>query len=319
MPDAILSWEVNKMSTGKERVIAALKGQYTDAVPVSVMLGFLGAKLAGFTQREFLTDVNKCVKSQLTAYERFKPDTMYATFGTLVIPEALGNELEFPVESASRTKVRFLEDKANFSKLKIPDPKRDKRLPGYLEICERVNSAVTGSTVGSSCAGPWNLAAELRGLEQLIFDTIDDPDFVHNLMRFTTEVVNVVGSAVRETDIGLGIAEASASCSVISPKMYREFVKPYHQGLVDYFKERKTWLSLHICGYTDPIMEDLVSEGYSSLSIDSPSSLRKMVQVSQKKVTVVGNVSTILFAQGSKEEIEAAVKECLRIAAPGSR
>ena len=74
---------------------------------------------------------------------------------------------------------------------------------------------------------------------------------------------------------------------------------------------------MHICGYIDPIIEDLLDLGIGALSLDSPSSLKKMVEVSRKRIVLVGNVATSLFVNGTKEEIEASVKECIRVAAPG--
>jgi len=64
-------------------------------------------------------------------------------------------------------------------------------------------------------------------------------------------------------------------------------------------------------------MEDLLDVGIGALSLDSPSSLKRMVEISRKKIVVVGNVATTLFVSGTKEEIEASVKECIRLAAQG--
>jgi len=74
---------------------------------------------------------------------------------------------------------------------------------------------------------------------------------------------------------------------------------------------------MHICGYIDPIIEDLMNLGIGALSLDSPSSLKRMVEISRKKIVLVGNVATTLFVSGAKEEMEATVKECLRVAASG--
>jgi uroporphyrinogen-III decarboxylase len=41
-----------------------------------------------------------------------------------------------------------------------------------------------------------------------------------------------------------------------------------------------------------------------------------MVEISRKKIVVVGNVATTLFVSGTKEEIEISVKECIRAAGP---
>ena len=67
-----------KEYTGKERLAAALKGKYADGIPVSVIAGAVCAKLAGYTVREYITDVSKNIKSVLTFYEKFKPDTIAA-------------------------------------------------------------------------------------------------------------------------------------------------------------------------------------------------------------------------------------------------
>jgi uroporphyrinogen-III decarboxylase len=64
-------------------------------------------------------------------------------------------------------------------------------------------------------------------------------------------------------------------------------------------------------------MEDVMDLSIVALSLDSPSSLGKMVEISQKKIVLVGNVATSLFVSGTKEEMESAVEECIRVAAPG--
>jgi uroporphyrinogen decarboxylase len=138
-------------------------------------------------------------------------------------------------------------------------------------------------------------------------------------MRFTTEWVKISIAMVRETGVGIGMGEASASCSVISPKIYRAFIKPYHEEISNYFKERKLYVSLHICGYIDPIMEDVLETGIGMISIDSPSSLGKLVELAQGKAVIMGNVPTLLFAEGTKQQMEAAVKECVDTAAKGSK
>jgi uroporphyrinogen decarboxylase len=146
---------------------------------------------------------------------------------------------------------------------------------------------------------------------------MDDPTFVEELMKFTTEVTKILGSGILETGLSLGMGEAASSCSLISPTIYRRFIKPYHQEIVRFFREKKAGLSMHVCGFIDPIMQDLVDLGIVALSLDSPSSLKRMVEISQKKIVLVGNVATSLFVNGTKEEMEAAVQECIRVAAAG--
>lgn len=304
--------------TGRERIIAAFKREYADRVPTTVVLGLFQAKLANIPITEFLTKPDKLAESMLKSYTLLRPDSVIVYGDTYLEAEALGAEIGFREEGPPYLKKLLLEDKSALSRLNTPDPKSDKRLPYYLEAGERVLSSIKDAAVSGLLNGPWNIAMNLRGTQELIYDTVDDPDFVHELMRFTTQVVQRFGDAQRDVGLGISIADASASCSLISPQIYRVFVKPYHDELVAYFKQRKTGVSLHICGYIDPIMEDVVATGVSAISIDGPSSLKRLVEVSQKRIVVIGNVATELFSQGTKEQIEEAVKYCIEIAAEGS-
>jgi uroporphyrinogen decarboxylase len=141
-----------------------------------------------------------------------------------------------------------------------------------------------------------------------------DREYVYEMMEFTTKVAIAFGEAVRETGVGLTYSEPPASCSLISPKMYKAFIFPYHKQIIDHFKERRVSVGLHICGYTDPILEEMVATGASNISIDAPSNLAKAIQVAKGRAVVIGNVNTNLFFLGKREEMERAVRSCLEVA-----
>jgi uroporphyrinogen decarboxylase len=115
------------------------------------------------------------------------------------------------------------------------------------------------------------------------------------------------------------IGDPSAGMSMISPGVYREFVHPYHQQVVKAIHDRGARVVFHICGYVDPIMEDLVSLGVDGLSIDGPASLEKMFAVGRGKTTIIGNVDPMLFVEGTFESLEEKVKQCLQISQGGPR
>ena len=77
----------------------------------------------------------------------------------------------------------------------------------------------------------------------------------------------------------------------------------------------ETLIGLHICGLVDPIMKDIVNLGIDWVELDGPSSLKKMVEESQGKVIIRGNIGAEIFSEGTKEQIEEAVKECIEIGA----
>jgi uroporphyrinogen decarboxylase len=303
--------------TGRERIIAAMKRTYADCIPVGLMLGAFRAALLDCSLKEYWTDGKKLAEGTLLGYERFGHDAVEISWDIMMEAETAGAELEFRDDAVPQVKRYVLAEKKNLGKLTVPDPEKAGRYPLYLEACRNAARTLKGPNLAGTVTGPWTTATGLRGAQELIFDTVDDPGFVDDLMAFTTEVVKALGGKLLETGISVSMGEAACSCSLISPALYRRFVKPRHEELVRFFAAKKKGLSLHVCGYIDPIMEDLVSLGISALSLDSPSSLEKMIQVSRKKIALLGNVATTLFVQGTKEEIETAVKNCIRTAAPG--
>jgi uroporphyrinogen-III decarboxylase len=60
--------------------------------------------------------------------------------------------------------------------------------------------------------------------------------------------------------------------------MYRALVFAYHHQIVNHFKARKVGLGLHICGYADSILENMVKTGVTNISVDAPADFVMGVQ-----------------------------------------
>jgi len=305
--------------TGKHYMMSAIKRQYADRIPTTVLIGPFCSRLTSYTVRDILTDAQKSAEAHLAFFNQFKPDSVIVYNDIYLEAEAVGCQMEFPEDGISRPKSILLEDRSQLIKLRVPDPKKDARLPYFLELCERVSSEVKKTAaMGLGHSGPWNLAMHLRGAENLMMDTVNDPGFVHTLMGFTTEVVQTLGDTLIEAGFSPSIGEAYASCSLISPKIYKDFINPYHTKLCDYFQSKGAFLALHICGLIDPIMEDIIDTGISLFSLDAPSSLEKFVGLVGRKIVVMGNVPTTHFSTGTRDDMEAAVRHCIETGAEGS-
>ena len=306
--------------TGAKRISAAFKKTFTnenpkiDRIPAYLFTGQCNTQLIGASIRDFLLDPKVFVKAQVAAYERYKPDILLMMWDLLADVEAIGNELKFPEDSLCISTKYALEDKGKLSSLKLPDPTKDGRLPAYLEAVAETKKIIRDAIVSAVIAGPWTIAIGLRDATELIRDAIKDPDYVHELMQFCTQQSIRFAEAVISLGVGLGYSEAPASCSLISPKMYRTFVFPYHKQIVDHFKARKVGVGLHICGYADPILEDMVNTGVTNISIDAPTDLAKAVAATRGKAVLIGNLNTNLFFSGSRDQMKAAIINCINSA-----
>jgi uroporphyrinogen decarboxylase len=177
--------------------------------------------------------------------------------------------------------------------------------------CTETKDILSDAIVSAVIAGPWTIAMGLRGTTELIMDAMDDPDYVHELMGFCTQSAINLTEELAEIGVGIGYSEAPASCSLISPEMYRDFVLPYHKKIVAYFQEKKVGVGLHICGNADPILEDMLSTKASNISIDSGTDFGKAVEASRGRSVLIGNVDTNLFMAEGKDEMRQAIQSCI--------
>jgi uroporphyrinogen decarboxylase len=303
--------------TGGQRVSAAFKRTFSDQkpeldrIPSYLITGQYNTQLIDVSIREWLLDPKIFAKAQIASYERYQPDILLMMWDLLTDAEAIGNELKFPEDSLCISTKMALADKGKLSSLQIPDPTKDGRLPGYLEAVAETKKAVSDGIVSAVIAGPWTIAIGLRGANELIRDALKDPDYVHELMQFCTRQSISFAEAIIPLGVGLGYSEAPASNSLISPKMYRTFVFPYHKQIVDHFKARKVGLGLHICGYADPILEDMVNTGVTNISVDAPTDIAKAVAAARGRAVLIGNLDTNLFYSGSKDGMRRAIQHCL--------
>ncbi len=216
------------------------------------MLGQFASQLIGIRIKKFLMDKEKLVKAEIETYETYRPDLIIVMTHLLMEAEAMGNELKFPEDGVCISKKLALEDKEKLNSLSVPDPCKGGSFPDYLYACKMVKDAITDSSVVAIIAGPWTIAIALRGASELIRDAMKDPAYVHELMELTTEVAIRFGLAIPSTGAGMSLSEAPASASLISPKMYREFVFPYHRKIIGRLKEERTNCTLESEGMQIP-------------------------------------------------------------------
>jgi uroporphyrinogen decarboxylase len=311
--------------TGRDHVVAAYKRSFTDRVPVYPIVASFAGTLDGLSIEEYCTNPAKAVKAMLNYYDRYQPDVVLAYNDLAKEAEATGCRVKYSDYVVPSIESHVLqEDKGALARLEVPEPSRDARLPGFLELCEGMVAAKFPTALGAVAVGPWTIAMLMRNPEVMLLDTFEDPQFIHDLMRFTTEYCKRWGDAIVKTKIGLSFSEPTASISLISPDNYREFIAPYHKELVDHFKAKKVGLTTHICGTTYPIYEDLIACGFTTVSFDLDQQadpklhvdqLARFMAVTRGRAVAIGNVDATLFERASQAEIEAEVRRCVDAAA----
>jgi MtaA/CmuA family methyltransferase len=321
-------WDTEKGKatyTNRDRVVSAYKRSFADRVPVYPIVASFAGTLDGLSIEEYCTNVPKAITAMLHYYERYQPDVVLAYNDLAKEAEAFGCRVKYSDYVVPSIDQHVLQDdKGALARLAIPDPYKTARLPGFLEQCEALVKAKPPTAIGAVAVGPWTIAMLLRNPETMLLDTFEDPQFIHDLMRVTTDFCKVWGDAIAKTGIGLSFSEPTASISLVSPDNYREFIAPYHKELVEYFKAKKVGVTTHICGTTYPIFEDLLNVGFTTVSFDLDQQadpalyvdqLARFMEVAHGRAVAIGNVDATKFEKTSKDAMYADVKRCIDTAA----
>ncbi|MCI0548675.1 MAG: DUF169 domain-containing protein [Candidatus Rokubacteria bacterium] len=323
-------WDAEKGKvalTNRDRVVAAYKRSFADRVPVYPIVASFAGTLDGLSIEEYCTNPAKAITAMMHYYERYEPDVVLAYNDLAKEAEAFGCGVKYSDYVVPSIETHVLEDKAGLARLRMPDPYATARLPAFLEQCEALVKASPPAAMGAVAVGPWTIAMLLRNPETMLLDTFEDPRFIHDLMRVTTDFCKLWGEAIAKTKIGLSFSEPTASISLISPDNYRDFVLPYHRELVEHFKARKVGLTTHICGTTYPIYEDLIGAGFTTISFDLDQQsdpalhvdqLARFMDVAGGRAVAIGNVDATRFEKATREEMEREVVRCVQTAAARS-
>src|SRR5262249_35871685 len=126
----------------------------------------------------------------------------------------------------------LLADKTRLVSLKIPDPLAGGRMHNGIRAVALLKERVGQEKIVEGwIEGPIAEAADLRGINTVMMDFFDDPQFVRDLFAFVIEMeLRFAREQVAAGADMVGIGDAAAS--LVGPQIYREFVWPYEKQLI---------------------------------------------------------------------------------------
>jgi uroporphyrinogen-III decarboxylase len=173
--------------------------------------------------------------------------------------------------------------------------------------------------------GCWQDASCLVGIERLIMETYDDPDWVHALLQVLQRRKLVYTRSLKGAKydiIELGGGDASAT--VISPKIFDEFVAPYDAPVIEAAHEAGQRIVYHTCGGMMPFLERIAAMKPDAMETFTPSGMGADVNLREAKrrigdkVCMIGGFDQFHFFTGcSPAETRAEVRRCFDEAGAG--
>jgi uroporphyrinogen decarboxylase len=177
---------------------------------------------------------------------------------------------------------------------------------------------------------PFERAHAMQGLETFLLNMAADPDFARALLeRIAVYCKQMMGSFLEELGdnvdiIKIGDDLGTEESLLISPKMYREILKPIHADFISYIKARtKAKVFFHSDGDVAPLIEDFIEIGVDILnpiqtSAGSMSDLPALKKRFGNNIVFCGGIDTRgVLPFGSVEEVREEVRRVMQILGPG--
>jgi uroporphyrinogen decarboxylase len=175
--------------------------------------------------------------------------------------------------------------------------------------------------------GCWQDACCIVGSEKMIMESFDDPEWVHELLRILLKrkvgfVQTMKGARYDILELGGG----DGSTTVISPKIFNEFVAPYDSQIIKAAHDAGQRIAYHLCGGKMPILEDIAAmkpdavETFTPPGMGGDSDLAEAKRRIGDKICMIGGFDQFHFLQGCRpEETRAAVRRCFEQAGGNGR
>src|ERR1019366_452389 len=257
---------------GRERVIAMMEGRPTDRLPFMPITMMFAADRIGAKYSRYAKDHRVMAEAQLRVVEEFDIDSVSTISDPAREAADFGAEIEwFEDQPPALIETRsLLSDRARLRTLRPVDPLSGGRMHDRIQGVELLRRSVGNEkAVEGWVEGPCAEAADLRGINRLMLDFHDAPEFVHELFSFL--IANALECARAQLAVGadhIGVGDAAAS--LVGPRIYETFVWPYEKKLVDGIHAAGGRVRLHICGSIRRILERVAKLGCEMVDVDYP-------------------------------------------------
>jgi len=309
---------------GFERIHAALKGQKADKTPIMLHNFMMAAKEAGITMHQFRENPRTMAETFIRSVEKYEFDGILVDLDTVTLAGAVGVPVDFPIEEPARSAKGILTDLSEIRKLGKVKVQDYKYIEVWLEAVHLIKNHFKNEIFvrGNCDQAPFSLASMMRGSQEWMLDlVIGEPELVEELLTYATDISCQFIRLMAQTGCDmLSNGDSPAGPEMISPEMYRYFALPSEKLVVEEAHRCKLPYTLHICGNTDTILEDMLQSGSDAFELDYKTDSQKALEIIGNKACFIGNIDPSgVLALGTPELVERKTNELLMIFANNNR
>lgn len=304
-----------------ERVRRAIAGETPDRVPVIPLVIHFTLKLSHVRYDHYAQDPYLLRDTQVRAWQAFGYDGFHITSDNWILPSALGCSIQFFPDQPPTAARRVLANSKDLGLLNRPETGTEGRMAFKVAATRLTAEAVGDRCYLKTCfdQGPFSLATAVRGIEQLMLDCYDDPQFVFDLLEICTDAVIKFARACGQAGCH-ALTFGDSTAGLLSPDLFERFAWPFEKQVIKALADLDMPVFLHICGDTAHILDLMVATGAPALEVDYQHDIATYKQKTGGRVCLQGNIEPSgVMLQGSVEQVKAACRRAIEQGMPGSR
>ena len=303
---------------GYERMIAALRGEPQDKIPVMLHNFMVAAAELNISMGQFRESPRLIADSFIHSVEKYGLDAVLVDMDTVTLAGSLGVPIDFPADSPARSHLGCLDSLDDLKSLKPVNVENYKYIQIWLEAVRLLKEHFGNEIMvrGNCDQAPFSLASMLRGTGNWMLDLfMAEPTQLTELLNYCTEASCQFIKLMAQTGAHMvSNGDSPAGPEMISPEQYEEFALPYEQKVIETAHSCGMYYTLHICGNTEIILESMLKTGADAFEIDYKTNTQKAFEVLHDKVTFTGNIDPSgVLALGTPELVRQKTTELLGI------
>jgi uroporphyrinogen decarboxylase len=202
----------------------------------------------------------------------------------------------------------------------FPDPLDKRFFEGIPEKISRYADCFRVFKIGFSL---YERAWTLRGMENLMMDFLDEPDFVRGLLGAIADynIAQITEALKYDIDaVYLGDDWGQQSGLQMGPRIWREFILPELQRMYSHVRGAGKFVMIHSCGKVDELFDDLIGIGLNCFNPFQPEVMDvfELMKGHRGRLAFHGGLSTQqTLPYGSVEDVKHQTNRLLTAGADG--
>lgn len=262
----------------------------------------------GVAYSQYDSDPAIMATTQIAAVKRFDYDWAWLQVDDCMVYEVLGVGVRGSGNILRATCDYLPATRQTLNSLKMPDMRRDGRMPVLIEAIRRVK-AEFGDTVlvCGRTEAPFSSVALLYGIEETMLLPLTDPDLLVDTLKFFVDLQTEFGIAQREAGAdAVWFGDCNASGHLMSESYYADYALPYVTQCVKEYDKAGLWSIYHASEEKEGHLKLQAASGVSILSVGPGLDMARAKELVGDKVCLIGNLDPVnVLMNGSRDQISA--------------